>query len=616
MLVILFLTTSLSLSANDTIKLVWQRYANEFNGFAIAATAGQQYTIDWGDGSAIQTFTGYGGSMTHSRKYADHETHKVTIAGVTQDCIFTSFYCSSSIVSFRNQITELDVLSCVALQYLFCSGNRISNLELYTNTALVELDCSGNLLSNLNLSTNTALKYLDCNVNQLTVLDLSNNSELLSLDCSWNPFTNFDISANTILRTLFCAFNQLTNLDISANDSLIYLSCSDNLLTSLDLSTCITLQGLNCSNNLLTSLDLNTNIALQRLKCSNNLLTSLDLNTNIALQELECSENMIKNLDLSTNTALKNIMCTDNGLSNIDLNANTKLSLIHCFNNCLQLSYLYQFSQQECTAHFKCLGTQILDTLHIAIGDIIDYSKQNEFGGVATVFVVEKNGAPALQSDYSLTNGIIRFHTNGNYKITMTNPAIISHSFYPAKVIVTIIVVAEIDDAALGFLSVSAGKLQPAFASDIYDYSVNIPYNIEEISIAAIPRNSLATVSGTGTFSLEEGENIFTVTVTAEDGVTKQEYEITVNRMLGINEAIEGEDIIIYPNPTTGAFKVQEFKSSRVQSVEIFDVYGRKIQSFTPSVLQSINISGFSSGIYFIKISTETGIITKKIIKN
>jgi len=29
-----------------------------------------------------------------------------------------------------------------------------------------------------------------------------------------------------------------------------------------------------------------------------------------------------------------------------------------------------------------------------------------------------------------------------------------------------------------------------------------------------------------------------------------------------------------------------------------------------------IDISGFSAGIYFVKITTETGIVTKKIIKN
>ena len=80
-----------------------------------------------------------------------------------------------------------------------------------------------------------------------------------------------------------------------------------------------------------------------------------------------------------------------------------------------------------------------------------------------------------------------------------------------------------------------------------------------------------------------------------------------------INE-IEKNTIHIFPNPTTGQLNVQSSKF-KVQSVEIFDVYGRKIQSFNPSILQSLNISLFPTGIYFIKIETEVGVITEKVIK-
>ena len=77
--------------------------------------------------------------------------------------------------------------------------------------------------------------------------------------------------------------------------------------------------------------------------------------------------------------------------------------------------------------------------------------------------------------------------------------------------------------------------------------------------------------------------------------------------------------ISIYPNPTTGGFKVQEFKNSRVQRVEVFDIYSRKLfedcNSYGLMVLWSYDLTVFPSGIYFVKITTETGIITKKIVK-
>jgi len=49
--------------------------------------------------------------------------------------------------------------------------------------------------------------------------------------------------------------------------------------------------------------------------------------------------------------------------------------------------------------------------------------------------------------------------------------------------------------------------------------------------------------------------------------------------------------------------------------VEIFDVYGRKVLEPPLTVLQSYDLTVLQSGLYFVKIETETGIITKKIIK-
>jgi len=89
----------------------------------------------------------------------------------------------------------------------------------------------------------------------------------------------------------------------------------------------------------------------------------------------------------------------------------------------------------------------------------------------------------------------------------------------------------------------------------------------------------------------------------------------------------------VYPNPTKGEFWVSGFEVSsyelQVTGIEIFDVMGKKLLtsplSLTPPEGGSLpsfggvgggNISHLPSVIYFIKITTENGIITKKIIKN
>ena len=57
--------------------------------------------------------------------------------------------------------------------------------------------------------------------------------------------------------------------------------------------------------------------------------------------------------------------------------------------------------------------------------------------GTYNVSVV-KDGAPAPESDYTITEGKLIFHNRGIYTVTMTNDAIESYHENPAKVIVTV----------------------------------------------------------------------------------------------------------------------------------------------------------------------------------
>ncbi|MCL2436031.1 MAG: T9SS type A sorting domain-containing protein, partial [Lentimicrobiaceae bacterium] len=77
------------------------------------------------------------------------------------------------------------------------------------------------------------------------------------------------------------------------------------------------------------------------------------------------------------------------------------------------------------------------------------------------------------------------------------------------------------------------------------------------------------------------------------------------------------ENIIIYPNPTTGELGIMNYELG-IKSIEVFDVYGRKLSShhlIPSSSHQKINLSHINSGIYFVKITTEAGEVVKKLIK-
>lgn len=82
----------------------------------------------------------------------------------------------------------------------------------------------------------------------------------------------------------------------------------------------------------------------------------------------------------------------------------------------------------------------------------------------------------------------------------------------------------------LSSLTVSGGTLSPTFSSSVTDYTVDVS-DIDSITISATKSDDDATVSGTGTKTLEMGSNEFDIKVTAESGSVKT-YTVTVNLVL------------------------------------------------------------------------------------
>ena len=94
-------------------------------------------------------------------------------------------------------------------------------------------------------------------------------------------------------------------------------------------------------------------------------------------------------------------------------------------------------------------------------------------------------------------------------------------------------------DANLSGLAVSEGTLGPEFASSTRDYSVNVSYGVESITVTPAISDSNSSVSidmiqvSSGEsypVSLAIGTNTVQVVVTAQDGVTAMDYVITVTR--------------------------------------------------------------------------------------
>lgn len=93
----------------------------------------------------------------------------------------------------------------------------------------------------------------------------------------------------------------------------------------------------------------------------------------------------------------------------------------------------------------------------------------------------------------------------------------------------------------------------------------------------------------------------------------------TLNVVVGINEAILDRALVVYPNPTTGKLNLDirglNFDN---MSIEVFNTVGELVlvENHTKVDSQSkysMDITGAASGIYLVRISTDQGVITKRV---
>jgi hypothetical protein len=81
---------------------------------------------------------------------------------------------------------------------------------------------------------------------------------------------------------------------------------------------------------------------------------------------------------------------------------------------------------------------------------------------------------------------------------------------------------------------------------------------------------------------------------------------------LGVDTFIDSSDFTIYPNPTNDLININSTNNHSFTSVKVFDLSGKMLIESSDN---KISVSNLVSGLYLLKITTETGEITKKFIK-
>lgn len=105
-------------------------------------------------------------------------------------------------------------------------------------------------------------------------------------------------------------------------------------------------------------------------------------------------------------------------------------------------------------------------------------------------------------------------------------------------------------------------------------------------------------------------------TFTSNESNQKDRFVIVFTEEVLSNQDFNESSIVVYPNPTEDQLTIAS-PLSQITEVSIYDVRGRVIQTIEVNNQNNyqINTQTLESSMYFVKITTQNGSITKRIIK-
>ena len=86
-------------------------------------------------------------------------------------------------------------------------------------------------------------------------------------------------------------------------------------------------------------------------------------------------------------------------------------------------------------------------------------------------------------------------------------------------------------------------------------------------------------------------------------------------RQVGVTEYELGTYLHIYPNPATGKCTIRN-EQYVMERIEMYDVFEKQLNILQTNDYQiDIDLSSYAPGIYFLRVVTEQGMVTKRVVK-
>ena len=364
------------------------------------------------------------------------------------------------------------------------------------------------------------------------------------------------IEAFTALTRLEVYNTLLSNLNVSQNTALTYLEVSQTSLSSLDVSMNTALTHLSAARISLSSLDVSTNTALTFLSVYMTSLSSLDVSTNIALTRLDAYITSIPSLDISTNTALTNLDVFNTPLNNLDVSANTALTNLNV--SYTSLSSLDVSTNTALTSlHAHNISIPSLDVSTNTA--LIDFSVNNT--SINSLDISTNTALIYLQTQNTSLNNL---DVSANIELTYL----------------------RVNNTSINSLDVSTNTVLTTF------YATDTP-NLDCITVA----DEVVAMASTGIYANWE-KDLDCIYSEDCDALSVLEFETS--------------KVYVGPNPIKDELDIVLNNLTVLNNVSLFDITGKLILTSTST---NISTSHIETGLYLVKITTDKGSFTKKLVK-
>ncbi len=425
------------------------------------------------------------------------------------------------------------------------------------------------------------------NISDLTGIEAFVN--LQWLDAFDNTISQIDFSLITspVFYTLNLGGNQLTNVDLTPLINIVNLALHKNNLQSVDASNLLHLFGLGVSDQTINELTITNCPNLQVLDFVNTTIQNIDLTSAPVLINIYCFNSQIQSLDFTNNPILEEVWASNTPLSSINLPNNPNLENLF-ISNC-------QLTELDVT---QCQGLLDLESSNNMLTSI-DLSNNTLLEDLSLI----NNQLTSI--DLSNNPNIFRFWASNNQligDIDFNGNPILEEVSLGNNLFTTL------DLSLNGILEVATISDNPNLEMINIKNGNNL--NMFWLSVFDCPSLTCIVVDdplADNSFILVEQNVEINIVSSPEDcnlSISENELQNLIN---------------VYPNPVKNILFIKNNENIGIEKITVYDISGKIVfienYSFDNYRYYQLNLSQLNTGVLFVKIETNKGVLVKKVVK-